>query len=326
MNLLFGMTRHLGRIGGEYLGIGLVLILVVAVFTGTADGFWSVATFQSVAFQLPELGLLTLAMLIPILSGGLNLAITYTANLAGLVCAWTLQAFGGPDAGVWAFAAGILAALSVGGMVGLLMGVIIAYVRAHPILVSLSMMIFLRGVGEFLTRGGDVSGFPEFVSLVGHGSILGLPIPLIVFLALAAIWHVLLSRSKLGFSTYMVGSNERASLFSGIDTKRALTLIYGLSGVMSAIAGIIMLTRFNSVRVGHGEAFILITVLACFLGGVDPFGGFGRVVSVVIALVILQIISSGLNLLGVNQHLTTALWGSFLILVMVGRWAWFRFR
>ena len=78
------------------------------------------------------------------------------------------------------------------------------------------------------------------------------------------------------------------------------------------------------MRVGHGEAYLLITVLACFLGGVDPFGGFGRTVAVVLALIILQVISSGLNLLGANQHLATGLWGSFLILVMVARWLWLR--
>ena len=91
---------------------------------------------------------------------------------------------------------------------------------------------------------------------------------------------------------------------------------------MCGIAGIVMLARFNSVRVGHGEAYLLITVLACFLGRVDPFGGFGRVLPVAIALVILQVIASGLNLLGANQHLATALWGGFLLLIMIVRSVW----
>jgi simple sugar transport system permease protein len=118
----------------------------------------------------------------------------------------------------------------------------------------------------------------------------------------------------------MVGSNIRAADYSGVPTKRTLTLIYVLSGAMCAAAGILMLTRFNSVRVGHGEALLLVTVLACFLGGVDPFGGFGRVAAVVVALFILQVLSSGLNLLGASQHLSTAVWGLFLIAVMVLRW------
>jgi simple sugar transport system permease protein len=123
----------------------------------------------------------------------------------------------------------------------------------------------------------------------------------------------------------MIGSNIRAAEYSGLHVKRTLVLIYTLSGVMCAIAGVLMLARFNSVRVGHGEALLLVTVLACFLGGVDPFGGFGRVVPVVIALVVLQVLSSGLNLVGANQHLATAVWGLFLVGVMILRWGAGRF-
>ena len=98
-------------------------------------------------------------------------------------------------------------------------------------------------------------------------------------------------------------------------------MIYALSGTMCAIAGIIMMARFNSVRVGHGESYALIIVHACFLGGVNPFGGFGKVPSVFLALIILQLLSSGLNLLGVSQHLATAIWGILLVGVTILRWA-----
>jgi simple sugar transport system permease protein len=311
-------------VGAEVLGLLAFLVVVVTAFSLATPRFLTSENFGSIAFQLPELGLLTLAMLIPILSGGLNLAITYTANFCGLTLAWVLQVNGGVDAGVGAFILGSGAALAVGAATGLIMGLVIAYVGAHPILVSLAMMIFIRGLGEFLTRGGDISGFPDFIRPIGHGSVLGIPIPLLVFLAAAAVWYVMLGRTRHGFSIYMLGSNIEATRYSGIPTKRTLTLIYTLSGLMCAIAGIIMVARFNSVRVGHGDAYLLITVLACFLGGVDPFGGFGRVVPVVLALVILQVLSSGLNLIGANQHLSTAVWGLFLIAVMVIRFGWQR--
>jgi len=197
---------------------------------------------------------------------------------------------------------------------------VIAYTGAHPILVSLSMMIFLRGLGEFLTRGADISGFPEFIQPLGHGYVFGVPIPLLILIAAVIVWHLLMTRTRLGFSNYMVGSNIEATRYSGIPTRRVITLIYVLSGAMCGIAGIIMLSRFNSVRVGHGESYVLITVLACFLGGVNPFGGFGKVVSVFLALIILQLLSSGLNLLGASQHLATAIWGIMLVGVMILRW------
>lgn len=303
-------------------GLSLVLVALVILFSLLSDRFFSQSTFTSVAFQLPELGLLALAMLIPILSGGLNLAITYTANMAALVLAWTLQAGGGVDAGMWVFVIGCIAAIATGALIGLVMGLVIAYTGAHPILVSLSMMIFLRGLGEFLTRGGDVSGFPRYAVLLGQGTFFGIPVPLIIFAVCVLLCIVVLQRTRLGFSIYMLGSNPEATRYSGINTHRSLTMVYVLSGILCAIAGIVMMTRFNSVRVGHGEAYLLIAVLACFLGRVDPFGGFGRVLPVVFALVILQIIGSGLNLLGTNQHLATALWGGILIAVMVIRHVW----
>ena len=314
------LDRLLAWIGPEIAGPGAAFIAVMIFFSIGSPQFLTGATFGSVAFQLPELGLLTLAMLLPILTGGLNLAITFTANIAGLTVAWVLQQNGGADAGPVAFLLGSLLAVGVGAASGLLMGLVIAYTRAHPILVSLSMMIFLRGLGEFLTRGGDVSGFPAFLQPIGHGSILGMPIPLLILIACVLIWHVLLTRTKLGFGTYMIGSNIEAARYSGINTRKVLVLVYMLSGAMCAIAGIIMLARFNSVRVGHGESYLLITVLACFLGGVNPFGGFGRVIPVFLALVVLQLLSSGLNLMGANQHLATAVWGILLISVMLLRW------
>ncbi|ESX87133.1 ABC transporter permease [Mesorhizobium sp. LSHC412B00] len=315
------LRRLAGTLGAENIGLLLALILVIAFFGSLSPRFLSKATFESVAFQLPELGLLTLAMLMPIISGGINLAVTFTANLCGLTLAWVLQANGGPDASIYAFLLGSVLAVGVGTASGLVMGPVIAYTGAHPILVSLSVMIFLRGLGEFLTRGADISGFPEFIQPLGHGSIVGIPVPLLILLGAVIVWHVLMTRTRLGFSNYMVGSNIEATRYSGISTRRVIILIYALSGAMCALAGIIMMARFNSVRVGHGESYVLITVLACFLGGVNPFGGFGKVVSVFLALIVLQLLSSGLNLLGASQHLATAIWGIMLIGVMILRWA-----
>lgn len=319
------LARLRGLIGPDMAGPGLALVAVLVFFGLTTPRFLSEATFGSVAFQLPELGLLTLAMLLPILTGGLNLAITFTANIAGLALAWVLKTQGGADAGPAAFALGCALALAAGGASGLVMGLVIAYTRAHPILVSLSMMIMLRGIGEFLTRGGDISGFPAFLQPIGHGTVLGAPVPLLIFIACVLLWHVLLNKTKLGFNIYMVGSNIEAVRYSGINTRKVLVLVYTLSGIMCAVAGIIMLARFNSVRTGHGESYLLITVLACFLGGVNPFGGFGRVIPVFVALVVLQLLSSGLNLMGANQHLATALWGILLVAVMILRWVGTRF-
>lgn len=151
--------RAVAAFGPEVPGLLGFLLLVVAVFGLLAPNFLTGANFGSIAFQLPELGLLTLAMLMPIVSGGFNLAIIYTANMAGLTLAFVLKQYGGVDAGLWPFVLGTVLALGVGALAGAVMGVVTAYIGAHPILVSLAMMIFLRGLGEFLTKGGNFRAF-----------------------------------------------------------------------------------------------------------------------------------------------------------------------
>ncbi|RCW80489.1 ABC transporter permease [Paracoccus lutimaris] len=306
-------------LGRETFGLLILMAVMVLGFSLASPKFLTGPSLSSMGFQAPLLGLLTLAMLAPMISGGFNLAIVYTANISGLALAWVMLQFGGPEAGLGAIALGVVAALVVGTLAGAVMGAVIAYIGAHPILVSLAMMIFLRGLGEFLTRGGDISGFPPALAVLGHGTFLGLPVPLILFGLVALVWHVMLRRSRHGFAVYMVGSNIRATEYSGIDTKRTLVMIYALSGTLCAVAGILMAARFNSVRVGHGEALLLVTVLAIFLGGIDPFGGHGKVAPVILSVLILQVLSSGLNLIGANQHLATAVWGLFLIAVMILR-------
>ncbi|WP_299154359.1 ABC transporter permease [uncultured Tateyamaria sp.] len=294
------------------------LALSVLCFAGIAPNFLSVGIFRSMAFQLPELGLLTLAMFIPIIAGGLNLAVTFTANICGLAAAFIVQKFLLENGGL-ALPIALIVAVLTGLVIGMLVGAMVAYVGAHPILVTLGAMIFLRGLGELLTRGGDISGMPPVFEIIGHGTLFGVPIPMWIFLAAVAVCFYIMQFTKLGFSIHMVGSNPKATLFSGIDVNRVLVWVYGLSGALSGLAGFLMLARFNSVRVGHGESYLLITILACFLAGANPFGGFGRVLPLAVGLISLQVIASGMNLMGASQHLATAAWGGFLILVMILR-------
>ena len=172
------VSRINKRLGPETVPLVAFLLFLVIAFGSATPRFLTTANFGSIAFQLPVLGLLTLAMLVPILSGGLNLAIIFTGKTCpGWTLAWILIEMGGPDAGIGALVLGIVAALLVGAAAGLGMGLVIAYTGAHPILVSLAMMIFLRGLGEFLTRGGDISGFPDTMNFIGHGTLLGIPMP-----------------------------------------------------------------------------------------------------------------------------------------------------
>jgi simple sugar transport system permease protein len=301
----------------------LVLLLVaVAVLFAIPLGerFVSLANLRSMALQMPELGILALAMMITLLSGGLNLAVVSTANLSALLMGYVLTAWMPAEASGLDIAGMTVVAVALGlalaAICGLISGVVIAYFGVSPILATLGTMILYKGIAIGFTRGGVVSGFPEPITFVANGAVFGIPMPLLVFFLCAIPVAVLLNRTPFGIGLYMIGSNEPATRYSGIDTKRLLVWTYTLSGLLCGVAGLVMMSRFNSANASYGESYLLVTILAAVLGGTDPFGGFGKVGGLVVALVILQVISSGFNLLGLSSHLALAIWGGILLLVM----------
>ena len=297
--------------------VGALLLMWIV----NGGDFFQSANFQSMAFQLPELGILSLAMMVTMLTAGINLSIIASANISGIIAAIILTQLIKPETAGLSEALiillAILAGLSVAALIGLLNGLLIAIVGVSPILATLGTMILMNGFAIVLTKGYVISGFPEPVRFIGNGLVLGIPTPIIIFGICAAAMALVLNRTPTGVSIYMIGSNPIATFFSGVNTRTVLIRTYLLSGLYAGIAAIIMISRFNSAKADYGESYLLMTVLASVLGGVSAAGGFGRVSGLVIALVILQIVSSGLNLMRVNNFLTIAIWGMILILVMV---------
>ncbi len=309
------------KLDENMIGLLSLLVAVCVIFTLLMPGrFFTVQTFSSIASQLPELGLFTLAMFIPMLSGGFNLCIIGTANLTSLLMAWIFISYIPADSGIavqsLAIIVAMVAAVFLAVIIGVITGALVAYIGAHPILVTLATMTVVNGIGISLTKGAALSGMPMLVRELGSATLLGIPLPLIVFLCVAACVGLLLEKTKLGKCIYMSGSNINATYFSGINTHRLQLAIYTLSSVLCVFAGLIMMARFNSARMGYGDSYLLLTVLAIILGGTDPNGGFGRVFGVVCALFVLQIIATGLNLLGISPHFSLAMWGAVLIVTL----------
>jgi simple sugar transport system permease protein len=213
---------------------------------------------------------------------------------------------------IGALAAGFLLCLVIGFVTGLL----IARAGVHPILVTLGTMTTINGLSVYFSRGTTLSGFPDALLVVANQTLLGIPYSFLLFLALAALSHLLLTRTPLGIRIHMTGSNLEATRYSGVNTRRVLLSVYVLSSLLCWIAAIVMMARFNSASAAYAQSYLLITVLAAILGGIDPFGGFGRMGGLVVALLVLQTIASGFNLLGLNPYLTLTLWGLTLLFVM----------
>jgi ribose/xylose/arabinose/galactoside ABC-type transport system permease subunit len=305
--------------GGTVTMLSIVLLALVTVFgLLLGERIVGVGALQSMAFQLPELGILSLAMMVALLSGGLNLSIIATANLCALTMAWVLttQVPGAQGFmwGGWQVIA-VLAGVAVALIVGLINGFVIAYLGVSPILATLGTMTMCKGLSIGITRGNVISGFPDPIVFLGNGTLAEVPVALIIFLALCVPMAVLLNKSPFGHKVYMIGSSEKATRYSGVDTKRVLLGVYVLSSLLAVVAALVMMARFNSANAAYGESYLLVTILAAVLGGVDPFGGFGKVGGLVMALILLQVISSAFNLLDFSPFLTVAIWGALIVIV-----------
>lgn len=319
-----GRRRPAMRLSANATMVRLLVITVVIFVTMSLlrpELFFTWGNFSSMAFQFPEFAILSLAMMIAMLTGGIDLSIIGLANLSSILAALVLTAFGTEATGT-ASALGVIAlalcvAVGAGAAGGLLNGFCIAYFGIPPILATLGTGLMFTGAAVVITNGYAVLGFPAAFSVIGNGTILGLPMPLLIFAALAVMVALLLNRTAFGLRLYLMGTNPLASRFAGIDNFGLTVRTYLLSGMLAAAAGIVLISRANSAKADYGTSYLLLSILIAVLGGINPYGGFGKVGGLVLAVLSLQFLSSGFNMLQFSNFAKEFIWGALLLLVMV---------
>ena len=281
----------------------LVLVLLLAFFAIVKSGpFFAVRTWQSMAVQFPEFGLMSLGVMFTMFTAGIDLSAVAIANVTSICAALALRAVleGQPAATApsmaTATAVALGIALAVGALCGLVNGVLIAVAKIPPILATLGTLELFGGIAIVLTDGKPVSGVPEAFGAVFASRVGGVvPMPLVVFLVCALV----------------------AAAFSGLKVTSLLIRTYILSGVMAAMAGLVMLANYNSAKSDYGASYTLLTVLIVVLGGVNPNGGSGRLSGVLFAIVMLQVLSSGLNMFPtISNFYRPLIWGAVLLFVI----------
>lgn len=283
--------------------------------------FLTSTNFLSMAFQFPELGFLSIATTFVIISGGIDLSIVSIANLAAIVCSFILvNARETDQTGIQLTATIILVFLitiAIGCLCGFINGFFISRFNIPPILVTLGTMNLFGGIAIVLTKGLPISNFPKPFLTIGNGYILGIPIVLFMLILALVISAFILNNTPYGFKLRFYGSNSVASWFSGIKNSSVVLKTYILSGVMSSIVGIIFLARMNSAKADYGNSYVLHAILCALLGGVNPNGGYGKITGMLFALISLQFLTSGFNMLRINAFYKDLVWGALLLLVMV---------
>jgi ribose/xylose/arabinose/galactoside ABC-type transport system permease subunit len=299
----------------------LVLLVAIAVLMSALnpERFPTLGNLISMSYQLPIIAFLSIGMMVTMLSGGINLAIISTANFTGIVTMLCLRAMVGEATDEASLPVSLLAmggGLGAALIVGAIMGYLIAFIEVPAILATLAVMTLLNGINVVITKGYTWSGFPPFLLDIGNGTAFGIPIPFIILIFVCLLLAVVLRRTVTGVSLYLLGSNPVASKYSNIRVRAVLVRDYLLSSAFAALTAFIMMGQLNSVKANYAESYLLVSVLACFMGGVDPFGGSGSLTGMVLAVVILQLVSSGVNLLRMDPFFIQAMWGVIILVIV----------
>lgn len=285
------------------------------------DTFLTMRNLKSMSYSFPELGILSLAMMLAMLTGGIDLSLVGIANLSSILVGYLLLHMApkgtGTETTVLAIAVGVVLALGIGAVCGLMNGFIIGKFNVPPILATLGSMQLFTGIAIVLTKGAAVAGLPQLYSRIGNGSIGWFSYPLILFLVLLILFNVFLKRTFLGMKLYLIGSNSKAAEFAGINVRRTLMTSYMMGGVLASLAGIIMSSRTNAAKADYGSSYILQAILVAVLGGVSPSGGSGNVMGILMAVLSLQFLSSGFNMMRYSNFTKEFVWGAFLLGIMI---------
>lgn len=287
--------------------VGLVLVSVFMVFA--SDKFLTTTNLENIARQVSINAIIAVGMTCVILTGGIDLSVGPVMALSGTLTAGLMMAGVPPEL---AIVAGLLTGIAFG--VG--NGVFVAYLRMPPIIVTLATMGIARGLALLYTDGYPISGLPAWFAFFGRDSVLGIQVPILIMLIMYALAYVLLQHTRVGRYIYAIGGNEEAVRLSGIRAPRFKLLVYGISGLTAAVAGLVLTSRLMSGQPNAGVSFELDAIAAVVLGGASIAGGRGVIIGTLIGAMLLGVLNNGLNMLGVSPYVQSVIKGGIILLAI----------
>lgn len=285
------------------------LLIMMLVFSLNSKYFFTSNNLLTIALQTSMIAIIALGQTFVLITAGIDLSIGSNMAIAGVVSAMALKS-GMP------ISVAIILGLLAGVLVGLVNGSLIAYGGLPPFVVTLGTMSIVKGVALFITGGIPVTRLSKSFNVIGNDKIAGIPIPVIITIALTLLFGFVLSKTKLGTRIFAVGSNLEAAKYSGINTKRTIIIVYVFSGLLAAVAGIIMASRIASGQPTAGTGYELYAVAASVIGGVSLAGGEGLLTGTLIGALIIGVLRNGLNLLSVSAFIQEIMIGSVIIIAV----------
>lgn len=308
------------------IGINLLVLLSASILSKGA--FIDPYNLQSMAAQLPELGLLAIGVMLAMSSGngGIDLSGIALANLSGVFSAMVVAAFVNvDDAPVLFTLAFAITAICVGLVGGVVNGLLISRLGLTPILCTLGTQLLFTGLAVVLSGGPSVRvGSAEPLMEIGNGLWFGVPISFLIFMLIALVVGAVLKYSPFGIRLFLMGTNPKAARFAGFAQERLLITTYALCGTMAGVAGVLIASRNVNVKWDYGQSYLLIAILITVMAGVKPEGGYGRMTCLFLSTTALQLLSSMLNFMDVSNFFRDCAWGALLLIFLAfGRYELF---
>jgi len=294
------------RGAGRRFGTVAALVALCVLLWILTPYFLTVPNLLNVMEQTSINAIVAVGMTYVIISGGIDLSVGSVLALSGVVLAEALKA-------QWAVPLAIAAALAAGAATGLVNGVGIALGRLPPFIMTLGMMSVARGAALLVTDGRPVSTFESGFRALAVGRVLGIPAPIVLTLAIYAVAHVVLTRTRFGRYVYGIGGNEEATRLSGVPVRFHKTMVYGVSGLTSGVAAILLTARLNTAQPIAGINYELDAIAATVIGGTSLSGGEGSLGGTIIGALTMGVLRNGLNLLGVSSFLQQLVIGAVII-------------
>ncbi len=305
------------RSGKKQLGNGLtsregvlfiIMLVAMAVLSTQNKNFLSTSNLLNQVRLLTEVGLVALPMTYIIITGGIDLSVGSIVGLCAIMLGYSWQEWGLP------LPIAIVICLVVGALAGFVNGLLIVRVKVPPLIMTLATLAFYRGLAEGISRGRSARGYPEWFYQMGQGDFLCIPTQIWLLLIFTVLAGIVLGRTTLGRTLYAIGNNEIGARFSGLPVNRNLLIIYTFSGLMSALAAYIFVSRVSTTRSDMGSGLELDVIAAVVLGGTSIFGGSGSIAGTMIGVVLIQLLKNGLALSGVASDATIVVVGGVLVL------------
>lgn len=297
----------------------LVLVVIYLIFSALApDTFPGWANMRSVIQNVSILAILGIAMTYVIITSGIDLSVGSVLVFSGVVAAKTMVAVGGDGWGT-AFL-GIVVSIVCGIAWGVLNGVLIARAKVPPLIVTLGSLGAALGLAQVITGGIDIRQAPAVLTdTIGYGNVPGTTIPVISVIALVflVVFGIILHKTRFGLYTYAVGSNEESARRVGVRVDRQLIMVYGLSGAMAGVAGILSLAQYGTTAIAGQSNTNLNVIAAVVIGGTSLFGGLGTIFGTVIGLFIPAILQNGFVITGVQPFWQQVAVGAVLVVAVL---------